>query len=97
MTIVATARAAALDVCDQPRLSVPISLVPRPQKNIAGADSRFVIFECLRVVDNVIRCVRWVAGLGSRYVEQVLVVTHLCWLLTGVQYQLYSKMGYNSL
>ena len=55
MTIVATARAAALDVCDQPMVTEPTSLVPTPQKKIAGADSKLVILECLRTVGGVVR------------------------------------------
>lgn len=37
MMIVATARAVELSVEDQPSVVVPMSLVPTPQKNIAGA------------------------------------------------------------
>ena len=46
----ATARAAALPELDQPSVSCPMSLVPIPQKNIAGADSSSVILVCLRRV-----------------------------------------------
>ena len=55
ITIVATARAAALPELDQPSASCPMSLVPMPQKNIAGADSSSVIFVCLRRVRSTTR------------------------------------------